>query len=269
MPKRVMDKVWAYFDTAGPLIGRKWPIAYRASETRRVEILRHFGVCRFTSLVYPHKPDMAAWLNEWAAQFAKATPDCLATATFYPEPDAASYVTAAIERGTRVFKAHIQVGDYDPNDPLLDPVWRAIEDARVPVVIHCGSGPRPGNHTGPEPIRRLLRRYPHLPLIVAHMGMPEYADFLDICESFANVRLDTAMVFTAFTDATMPFPPDQRPRLRQLGDRVLFGSDFPNIPYRYVDALRALDDLGVDDSWLRKVLYHNAAEMFAFEPGDL
>jgi uncharacterized protein len=28
MPERVMDKVWAYFDTAGPLTGREWPIAY-------------------------------------------------------------------------------------------------------------------------------------------------------------------------------------------------------------------------------------------------
>ena len=66
---------------------------------------------------------MAAWLNEWAAEFAAATPDCLHTATFYPEPDAAEYVRAAIGRGTRIFKAHIQVGDYDPADPLLDDVW--------------------------------------------------------------------------------------------------------------------------------------------------
>lgn len=38
----------------------------------------------------------------------------------------------------------------------------------------CGSGPVPGDHTGPEPIRRLIRRYPRLRLIVAHLGMPEY-----------------------------------------------------------------------------------------------
>ena len=139
MPKSVMDKVWRYFDSAGPLVGREWPIAYRTAESERVEMLRHFGVRRFTSLVYPHKPDMAAWLNQWAVQFARETPDCLATATFYPEADAGDYVASAIEAGTQVFKAHVQVGRYEPNDPLLDPVWGAIEDARIPVVIHCGS----------------------------------------------------------------------------------------------------------------------------------
>ena len=83
----------------------------------------------FTALVYPHKQQMAAWLNQWAAQFARSTPDCLATATFYPEPDARDYVDAAIRDGTRVFKAHVQVGRYEPNDPLLDTVG---EPSRMP-----------------------------------------------------------------------------------------------------------------------------------------
>jgi uncharacterized protein len=265
MPKQVMDKVWTYFDRAGPLIGRQWPIAYRTSQARRVQTLRQFGVRRFTSLVYPHKPGMADWLNQWAAEFASDTPDCLPTATFYPEDAAAQYVCAAVERGTRVFKAHIQVGGYDPNDPLLNQVWGIIEDAAVPVVIHCGSGPTPGSHTGPGPVRRLLRRYPKLPLIIAHMGMPEYTEFLDLCEDFAQVRLDTTMVFTPFTDTTMPFPVDQRRRLAGLGSRILFGSDFPNIPYPYANALRGVVDLGFDHDWLRNVLYHNASQLFGVE----
>jgi uncharacterized protein len=263
LPKSVMDKVWRYFDSAGPLVGRDWPITYREAESRRVQMLREFGVARFTALVYPHKPQMAAWLNQWTAKFGRSTPDCLASATFYPEPDAADYVEAAIHDGARVFKAHLQVGRYEPNDPLLDRVWGIIEDGRIPVVIHCGSGPVPGEFTGPEPIRRLLRRYPRLRLIVAHLGMPEYAEFLDICEGSADVRLDTTMAFTPFVEEAMPFPPSQLPRLRQLGDRILFGSDFPNIPHGYVDAMRSITRLpGIDDDWLRGVFYQNAAALF-------
>ncbi|MET0702786.1 MAG: amidohydrolase family protein [Mycobacterium sp.] len=267
MPKPVMDKVWQYFDSAGPLVGREWPIAYRTDEAERVATLRRFGAVAFTSLVYPHKPQMAAWLNQWAAEFAAATPDCLRTATFYPEPGATEYVTAAIEGGTRVFKAHIQVGNYAPNDPLLDHVWGAIEDAGTPVVIHCGSGPAPGNFTGPAPIRTLLGRYPRLALVIAHMGMPEYTDFLDVCDDHDNVRLDTTMVFTPFADETMPFPRAAAPRLLDLGERILFGSDFPNIPYDYATAMRALTGIdGIDDDWLRNVFYRNGARLFGLSP---
>ena len=268
MPKPVMDKVWRYFDEAGPLVGRPWPIAYRTDETDRLETLRGFGVRAFTSLVYPHKPDMAAWLNQWATQFAASTPDCLSTATFFPEPGARDYVAAAIDGGARVFKAHVQVGGYDPTDPLLDPVWGVIEDAEVPVVIHCGSGPQPGVHTGPEPVAAVLARHPRLRLVIAHLGMPEYTDFLDLCDRFDGVRLDTTMAFTPFVEETTPFPGDQRHRLLELGDRILFGSDFPNIPYGYLEAVQVLTELdGVDDRWLRGVLHDNAARLFSLDGG--
>ncbi|MGV9331607.1 amidohydrolase family protein [Nocardia sp. NPDC003726] len=262
MPDQVLRKVWAYFDSAGPLIGRTWPITYRADEQVRLKTLRDFGVRAFTALVYPHKPDMAAWLNEWTADFAARTPDCLHTATFFPEPRAASYVREAVERGARVFKAHVQVGGYHPGDPLLDPVWGLLEDARVPIVIHCGSGPAPGTHTGPEPIAGVLRRFPRLRLIVAHMGTPEYSEFLDLAETYADVRLDTTMVWTDFSEADSPFPVHEHARLRAFADRILFGSDFPNIPHSYGHSIEALERLDLGDDWLRRVCHHNGAALF-------
>lgn len=262
MPKNVMDKVWAYFDAAGPLVGREWPIRYKTEEQSRVEQLRAFGVSRFTSMLYPHKPDMAAWLNQWSADFAARTPDCLHTATFYPEESAPGYVAAALEAGVRVFKSHVQVGDYDPNDPLLDPVWGLLEDSGTPIVIHCGSGPAPGRFTGPDRIGALLARYPRLVLVIAHMGLPEYVEFLDLADRYPRMLLDTTMAFTDFTESATPFPPEAVHRLRDLGDRILFGSDFPNIPYTYLEALKALERFDLGDDWMRAVAYRNAAELF-------
>ena len=44
MPPPILAKVWAYFDSAGPLLGRAWPITYRGSDEERVEQLRARGV---------------------------------------------------------------------------------------------------------------------------------------------------------------------------------------------------------------------------------
>ncbi|MEV6309747.1 amidohydrolase family protein [Streptomyces sp. NPDC051840] len=262
MPERVLSKVWAYFDSAGPLTGLEWPITYRRDEDERLALLRSFGVLRFTSMLYPHKPGMASWLNGWAAAFAGRVPDCLHTATFFPEEGAERYVREAVESGARVFKSHLQVGAYDPNDPLLDPVWGLLAEAGVPVVTHCGSGPAPGAFTGPGPIGRLLSRHPRLRLVVAHMGMPEYAEFLELAARHPEVRLDTTMAFTDFTEGFMPFPASQRGRLADLGDRILLGTDFPNIPYPYVHQLHALERLGLGDDWLRAVCHGNAHKLF-------
>ncbi|MGW7547299.1 amidohydrolase family protein [Streptomyces sp. NPDC054770] len=263
MPERVLHKVWNYFDTNGPLIGDlEWPITYRREEAERTALLREFGVRSFTSMLYPHKPGMATWLNAWAADFAGRTPDCLHTATLFPEPGVETYVRAAVEAGARVFKAHVQVGGYDPGDELLDRAWGLLADAGIPVVIHCGSGPAPGKHTGPGPVARVLARHPRLRLIVAHMGMPEYEEFLGLAERYAEVRLDTTMAFTDFTERFMPFPPPALSRVAALGDRVLFGSDFPNIPYPYMHQLHALERLDLGEEWLRAVCHDNAARLF-------
>jgi predicted TIM-barrel fold metal-dependent hydrolase len=270
MPERVLHKVWDYFDAVGSLTGGlKWPITYRKQEAERTGLLREFGVRAFTAMVYPHKPGMARWLNEWAADFARRTPDCLHTATLYPEPGVETYVREAVEAGARVFKAHVQVGAYDPADERLQQTWGLLAEARIPVVIHCGSGPAPGKHTGPEPIARVLARHPKLRLIVAHMGMPEYEEFLDLAERYGQIRLDTTMAFTDFAEGLMPFPRRALSRLAALGDRILLGSDFPNIPYPYLHQLHALDRLGLGQDWLRAVCHDNAANLFGVGDGTV
>ncbi|MFI8874826.1 amidohydrolase family protein [Streptomyces sp. NPDC055243] len=267
MPERVLAKVWDYFDAAGPLTGVRWPIVYRHEEEQRLALLREFGVLAFTSMIYPHKAGMAQWLNGWAVDFARRTEDCLQTATFFPEPGAEAYVRDAVDAGARIFKSHVQVGGYDPNDPALVPVWGLLAEAGVPVVVHCGSGPAPGKHTGPEPIGRLLARHPRLRLVVAHMGMPEYVDFLDLAERYGEVRLDTTLAFTDFCEELSPFPRAELPRLADLGDRILLGSDFPNTPHTYAHQLHALERLGLGDDWLRAVCHGNAARLFGLPGG--
>jgi hypothetical protein len=160
---------------------------------------------------------------------------------------------------------HIQVGDFDPCDRLLDEVWGMLQDAAIPVLIHCGSGPLAGEFTGPAPIATLLERFPRLCLIIAHIGMPEYSEFFDLAQAYPSIHLDTTMVFTDYFESDRPFPTAERDRLRCCGNRILFGSDFPNIPYPYGHALFALARLDLDDTWLQHVCYRNAACLFGIE----
>ena len=263
MPGNVMDKVWAYFDGVGPLTGAAWPIAYRTDEQDRLNRLRALGVLAFPSLVYPHKPEMAAWLNAWAADFAGQHVDVLHTATFYPEAGAEKYVRLALAGGARIFKSHVQVGAYDPRDPLLEGVWGQLADAGVPVIVHCGGGPVPGPHTGPGPFSEVLARHPTLTAVIAHLGMPEYREFVDLARRYPRVHLDTTMAFTDFTEAMMPFPADLLPALVELQDRVVLGSDFPNTPHTFAHQIEALVRLELGEDWLRAVLHGNAARLLA------
>jgi len=267
MPDRVMRKVWAYFDSAGPLTGRPWPIHYRWSDEDRLEHLRSMGIRAFPSLIYPHKPGMAEWLNDWARPFARQHPDVIPTATFFPEPGVTSYVEHALTEGAALFKVHVQVGGFDPRDPLLDDVWGLLADAGVPVVVHSGNGPTPGLHTGPGPFGEVLQRHPALTAVIAHMGMPDYDAFLDYAETYANVHVDTTMCFIDFFDADAAAALRRRlaPRLADMRGKVLFGADFPNIPHPYAHQIDVLTRLDLGDDWMRDVLWHNPARLLRLE----
>jgi predicted TIM-barrel fold metal-dependent hydrolase len=97
------------------------------------------------------------------------------------------------------------------------------------------------------------------------MGTPEYSEFLDLAEDYPEVRLDTTMVWTDFSEADAPFPSHEHGRLRDFADRILFGSDFPNIPHSYSHSIEALERLDLGDDWLRRVCHHNAAALFGIE----
>jgi hypothetical protein len=265
LPEPVMSKVWAYFDRAEQHYGMAWPIHYRQSEQERLETLRRLGVLRFAPLVYPHKPGMGEWLTGWAMEFGDREPDAVPTATLYPEPGAASYLDSALQAGARCVKAHVQVGGYDPRDRLLDGAWGALADSGVPVVIHCGHGPLRGAHTGLDVFEQVLARHPRLIAVLAHAGMPDYEAAFDLVERYSGVYMDTTMVGVPFSERTAPLPADWTDRLVRWQDRIVLGTDFPNIPYSYATQLRAIADWADDERlgvpFLRAVLRDTPAAL--------
>ncbi|WP_338019493.1 amidohydrolase family protein [Saccharothrix deserti] len=270
MPQRVLDKVWAYFDEASRHYGVDWSIRYRLAEAERLAVLRSFGVVGFAPLVYPHKPGMGEWLTDWALDFGSRVDGAVPTATLYPEPGVEAYVSRALSAGARCFKAHVQVGGYDPRS--LDGAWGLLAEARVPVVVHCGHGPIPGAHTGLDVFEDVLRRHPSLVAVLAHAGMPDYLGALDLVGRYDGVHLDTTMVGVPFTAAQAALPRDWAARLVDVTDRVVLGSDFPNIPYDYSVQLDAIESWAADDDrlgepFLRAVLHDNGARLLGINPG--
>jgi uncharacterized protein len=189
--------------------------------------------------------------------------------TVYPEPGVEAEVERALDADGRVAKVHLQVGKFHALDPLLDPVWAELARRRVPVVLHAGAVPDGSGgeeFCGAGKVTGLLDRFPDLALVVAHLGAPDFGDFLDLAEAAPTLRLDTAMVFGG-PQAIGAFPARLVERLGRLGERVLFGSDFPSVAWPFAGQVGGLAALGLGDEWLRAVLWRNGARLLGLDAG--
>ena len=69
-----------------------------------------------------------------------------------------------------------------PARPAARPVWAPARGDRHAGGHPLRLGAAQGEHTGPGPVAGLLERHPRLQLVIAHLGMPEYREFLELAE---------------------------------------------------------------------------------------
>ena len=262
MPHNVLAKVWAFFEdghAARAALADRLPAARRGAAGAAAGV-RRAQVQRAAVPAQARHGRLAQLVG--GANSPPGTPDALHSATFFAEAGAADYVADGDRRGRTVVQgARAGRAGTTRGTSCLIRSGGCSPRRRVPVIVHCGSGPTPGPHTGPGPISAVLARHPGLVMIIAHLGAPEYEDFLDLAQRYPGVHLDTTMAFTGFLERLAPFPAQLRPRLAAVADRILLGSDFPNIPYPYMHQLQALAGLGLGPDWLRGVCYGNAVRL--------
>jgi uncharacterized protein len=258
MPERLSAAVRAYFRQ------HLWEPAYEGPTEQLVTDLQNAGASRFVFMPYAHRADMARSLNHWVANVqATFAPRAVGFGTFHPDDD--NLIPALAEEAFNKLKLpgaklHPQVGKFAVDDPRLTPLYERAVDSGAVLMIHAGRRPEAGEHLGARPFARLMRRFPKLNVIVAHAGADEFDAFFDLCGLYNGVHLDTAMAFSSLLGGP---PPIQR--ILEFQDRVLFGSDFPNIPYTWERAVDSILDLKLGRAMEEKLLCTNTARLLKLD----
>ncbi len=261
MPERLSRAIHRYFEQ------HLWKPRYGGPAEELVQTLLDVGVARFVFMPYAHRAEMSRSLNHWVANVQSAfEPHAIGFGTFHPDDDdlLAEMATEAFRKlGLRGAKLHPQVGRFAVDDARLYPVYeQAIEHGAV-LLMHAGRIPEDDEHVGARTFARVMRRFPQLRVIVAHAGADEFDAFFDLCGLYEGVFVDTAMVFSRYLGGP---PPIQR--ILEFQDRVLYGSDFPNIPYPLWDGVQAILDLRLGQALEEKILCTNAARLLGLDPAN-
>jgi uncharacterized protein len=238
------------------------------------ELLRKMdreGIDRAVLVNYP-SPEVFGFthrVNDYVAEYCAAAPDRLIPMGGVDPrhiEDAAAEVRRAAELGVRALKVHPPHMGFAANEYLrglegLRALYEEAQRLRLPVMIHTGTSIFPGARSRlgePMAVDDVAIDFPELRIILAHGGRPlwtEQAFFL--VRRFPNVFMDVSGI-----------PPNAVlryfPRLPEIADKVLYGSDWPSPGVKTLQASReAFLACGLEHDVFAKIMADNAALLWS------
>jgi len=228
------------------------------------------GVERICCINYV-SPDVMGFtreVNDWIADFTRDHRDRLipvGSVNPLHELDVRGEIKRVLDLGIGMIKIHPPHQLFSPNAYRgelwqLAEVYRECEERRVPVMFHTGTSvfPRARNvFADPMPVDDVAIDFPKLPIILAHAGRPLYGETsLFLARRHPNVHID----LSGIPPKSLP---KYFPRVAQLADKVLWGTDWPSpgvvSPRRNIDEFLSL---GFSDDVLQKIFWDNASRLF-------
>jgi predicted TIM-barrel fold metal-dependent hydrolase len=159
------------------------------------------------------------------------------------------------------FHFHPIMGHFSVDDRKLYPMWEAIDELKVPVMIDVGTtgmgAGMPGGlgavirHAHPAAVDQLAADFPNLNIVAAHPGWPWNEEMIAVALHKGNVSWELSGWAPKYFPEALKR--DIKGRLR---DKIMFGSDYPSIPYERI--FKEWNELGYADALLEKIFHGNA-----------
>ncbi len=222
--------------------------------------LREAGVERFVFCSYAHKSGMARDLNAWLAQTSRDLDRYgLPLATVHlADPGPTDDLCSALDDGCIGLKIHEDVQGLAVDDTRFDPIYALLAEREGFVLAHIGPIPwSQDTREGPRRVTAVLERHPRLRFVVAHMGVPDTLAYFGLAQRHPNLFIDTTMAFASPDLRTSAGPS----AIEAASASIVYGSDFPNIPFDYAADRRAIAALGLSERASRAIFTENARRL--------
>jgi len=259
-PRSIFTAIWKWFDE------NAWHIRYQMTSSRIFEFLLSRGIKHIIALQYAHKPGIAKRLNQYMSEKCREYGHRVTgMATVFPgENKAENILQEAFDSGLGGLKLHAHVQCFDMNGEHMNSLYECCRINKKPIVMHIGREPKstayscdPYQLCSAERLEHVLKDFPDLKICVPHMGFDETSAYREMIEKYDNLWLDTTMVITDY------FSIEEKIALGHYrSDRIMYGSDFPTIPYAWDRELKELKTADISYDVLEKICNKNAADFF-------
>ncbi len=254
-PEKGFDAIWNAFEVI-----YNHPVLHKLYHNECIEYLRQHDVGPIVYSNYAHKKGFAQKMNEWNRALLDNTQNIYCFAAFHPEDEnAMDYVEDILSHPKVIgIKLHFLIQEFYPYDERFFPLYEMVIQKNKRLLMHIGNGPIGNQYTGFNSFKKLLEYYPDLPVNIPHMGGYEYGEFMNLLDIHPELYLDTSYSFWPQVTEGYNLGAEQ---LEKYQDRILYGSDFPNVILPREDEITGLLQYELSDEFYNKIFYENAKKM--------
>ncbi|MDC7234405.1 MAG: amidohydrolase family protein [Spirochaetales bacterium] len=242
---RAMEKLTAVMAQYAGCLPEEVPVSHKGTREALCRQLETSGIDHALVLNIATSPRQESAVNDGALNLNRGNQRLKALGSIHPDsPGALEELERLNEAGVPGIKLHPDYQDFLVDDQKLYPVYELCSDLGLPIVFHAGFDPLSPDlcHCPPEKAARVIKDFPRLKIVLAHMGgMEMWEDVVQYLPASENLYMDTAMVYDCID------PVLYKKIIRTHGaDQILFGSDSPwhdpLIEIQYLQSLRLKDE---------------------------
>ena len=204
--------------------------------------------------------------NRWACGIGKEHPELAvfvaADPTLMPGDASADHVRELHDKyGAQGVKLHGPAQGFNMSDRRMWPTYRACEELRLPIIAHSGPDRSGVDYAEPPSFVEMLRSFPELKVVVAHLGGAAWRLTREVADAFPNAYFDCCEIIDWTGSPKGPSEMELAQLIRAIGPhRVMMGSDFPWYDLdNTVDRVMSLPLLAVEEK--ERILGANAEEI--------
>lgn len=235
-------------------IGKFYDIDMHCNGTSEDLILRlkKFGVSRAVVHSTATKPEQVVSINDFIIETVKTYPQFIGYGTMHPDfLNIEEEILRIINAGLKGIKIHPDFQMRNIDDEKMYKIYDVVSD-KIPILFHIGDVTK--DYSNPLRLKKVLKDFPKLKTIAAHMGgYRVWEESKDILKG-ENVWVDTSSSFKFIKDDFI------LELINHYGeDRVLFATDYPM--WDFSDEYTRLMSLGLKNSTLEKIFSKNIKEL--------
>ncbi len=170
-----------------------------------------------------------SWICGVSQSHSEIVPFIGADAAVLPGDDGGAYVRDMVgNHGARGVKLHGPAQGVSMSDERLWPIYAACQELGVPVIGHSGPDKNGAGFADPRGFGSMLKAFPDLSVVLAHMGGANWDQALEIAESYPNAYFDCCEIIEWTEGENAPTEVQLAQLIKDIGPhRVMMGSDYP------------------------------------------